>query len=376
MLQHSKGGRTARRRMMPVALITLAVAVLVPATATFAFVDLATPAKPRVPAAAVAPLVSTSFPANGGAYNSAGWTAHCGGTTGVCGSASDAYGVGSVYVAVQQVSTGRYWNGASYGARTSVLLRAAGTTSWKLPLPLPPDGSYRVTGKAISKLGAATPVTALAQTTIDNTKPLPPILSAGAANQTSDTSAQFAFRSNDAAVGFVCSLDGATAAACASPAKYKNLDVGAHSFRVYALDAARNTSAPASYAWTIARPASFRITGNIAGLAPGVTQPVDLTFTNANDVPISVTAVTITIGATTTKNGEPNPGCSGTQNLVVVHSFTGPVTVPANTTESLTDLSVAPARWPSLQMPDLPVNQDACKDTSFALTYSGAAAQA
>src|SRR5262249_28318590 len=148
------------------------------------------------------------------------------------------------------------------------------------------------------------------------------------------------------------------------------------SFRVYALDAARNTSAPASYAWTIARPASFRIAGNVAGLAPGVTQPVDLTLTNPNDVPISVTSVTISIGATTTKDGHPNPGCSGTQNLVLVHGLVGSVTVPANTTTSLTDLSIAPTLWPALQMPDLAINQDACKDTSFALTYTGAATQA
>jgi hypothetical protein len=320
--------------------------------------------------------VTAAFPANGASYNAASWTARCAGVTGVCGSASGASGVGSVYLAVQQVSTGRYWNGSSFSARTSLLLHATGTTSWKLALRLPPDGVYRVTGEATSKLGVATPVATLAQMTIDNTKPSAPLLTAGALAHTSDTSAQFDFRSSEATVSFACSLDGAAAATCASPAKYKNLGVGAHSFRVYALDAARNTSAPASYAWTIARPASFRIAGNVTGLAPGVTQPVELTLTNPNDVPITVTSVTITIGDGTTKNGQPNPGCSGTTNLVLVHSLVGSVTVPANTTASLTDLSVATSRWPALQMPDLPVNQDACKDTSFSLTYAGAATQA
>jgi hypothetical protein len=376
MLHNGKAGRSARTRMIAAGLVTVAAAIVLPTSTTFALVELSASAKPRIPAMATPPVVTTSFPKDGGSYNAAGWTAHCAGATGVCGSASDPYGVGSVYVAVQQVSTGRYWNGKSFSGRTSLLLRAVGTTSWRLAVPVAPDGVYRVTGKAISKLGASTPLKALAQVTIDNTKPAPPVLTAGALAQTTDTSAQFAFRSNDPTVTFTCSLDGAAASRCTSPTKYNNLDVGTHSFRVFALDKAHNTSAPATYAWTIVLPASFRISGSVAGLEPGVTQPVDVTLTNPNDVPISVTSVTITIGETTTKNGQPNPGCSGTQNLVLVHGLVGAVTMPAKTTASLTSLSVATKRWPALQMPDLRINQDACKDTSFALTYSGSATQA
>src|SRR3954452_5970781 len=77
----------------------------------------------------------------------------------------------------------------------------------------------------------------------------------GPAGSTSATSASFAFGANQAAQGFVCSLDGGAFTACESPASYSGLGVGAHSFRVAAIDAFGATDAtPAALSWSVVAP--------------------------------------------------------------------------------------------------------------------------
>ncbi|HEV7492818.1 Ig-like domain-containing protein [Baekduia sp.] len=70
------------------------------------------------------------------------------------------------------------------------------------------------------------------------------------------TSASFAFTGDDDttpanALTFHCTLDGAAAADCTSPAAVDNLGLGLHTFAVTATDAAGNVSAPASASWTV-----------------------------------------------------------------------------------------------------------------------------
>ena len=68
---------------------------------------------------------------------------------------------------------------------------------------------------------------------------------------TSSTSATFAFTSDEAG-SFECSLDGGAWAACASPKTYSGLALGAHEFRVRAVDESGNTDgSPATHTWTI-----------------------------------------------------------------------------------------------------------------------------
>jgi len=67
----------------------------------------------------------------------------------------------------------------------------------------------------------------------------------------SSHSAVFTFSSNDPTASFFCSLDGAAAAACASPYSLSGLADGNHSFRVYGKDAAGNESADLADVWTI-----------------------------------------------------------------------------------------------------------------------------
>ena len=84
----------------------------------------------------------------------------------------------------------------------------------------------------------------------DTTAPTTSIVSA----TTSGADASFQFTASESGSTFACSLDGGAYAACASPHSYGGLAVGAHTFAVRATDAAGNTGAAATHAWTIAPP--------------------------------------------------------------------------------------------------------------------------
>ena len=95
------------------------------------------------------------------------------------------------------------------------------------------------------------------------TEPAPPVADVTAPNATIDKGpkkktkskkATFQFSADDAGARFTCKLDGKAFAACASPAKYKRLKKGKHSFSVVATDAAGNADAtPATYRWKVKR---------------------------------------------------------------------------------------------------------------------------
>ncbi len=68
-------------------------------------------------------------------------------------------------------------------------------------------------------------------------------------NLSNDSSPTFEFTTNETA-NAECSLDGAGFAACSSPKAYAGLADGPHTFAVRATDAAGNTGAADTYAWT------------------------------------------------------------------------------------------------------------------------------
>jgi hypothetical protein len=113
---------------------------------------------------------------------------------------------------------------------------------------------------------------------------------------------------------------------------------------------------------------SFNIAGGVGNLMPGVDTAIRLTLTNPNGVPIYVTTLTVTIAADSTP-----AGCSSANNVQLTQSNASsadPITVPAKGSVTLTS---AP-RAPKIVLLNLPgVNQDVCKNKSFALTYSGSA---
>ena len=74
----------------------------------------------------------------------------------------------------------------------------------------------------------------------------------GPADGTTDTIAQLTFSASSPRVTFTCSLDGAPAAPCASPASYTGLAAGPHTFQVSPTDAFGNRGPAAAWSWSIA----------------------------------------------------------------------------------------------------------------------------
>jgi hypothetical protein len=113
---------------------------------------------------------------------------------------------------------------------------------------------------------------------------------------------------------------------------------------------------------------AFTITGGAGNLMLGVSTPIRLTVTNPNGVPVVVTSLTVAIAADSTP-----PGCTTASNVRLTQSnvsAANPVTIPAKGSVALT----RPPGAPQITLLNLPgVNQDVCKNKSFALTYSGSA---
>lgn len=77
-------------------------------------------------------------------------------------------------------------------------------------------------------------------------------ITSGPATRTNDSSAHFAFSSNEAGSTFACSLDGGPFEACTQPKSYFSLNEGPHEFQVRATDGSGNTDAtPAVRTWTV-----------------------------------------------------------------------------------------------------------------------------
>jgi hypothetical protein len=110
------------------------------------------------------------------------------------------------------------------------------------------------------------------------------------------------------------------------------------------------------------------ISGNASStLYPGKTSDIDLTLTNANNFTIRVTALAVSVEEQTT-----NVGCSGTQNFTT-NALVGTVDVPADTTATLSQLGVVEARRPKITFLNTASNQDACKNVTVTMQYSGTA---
>jgi hypothetical protein len=100
------------------------------------------------------PTVGFAFPSASAAYNLAGWTAGCP-TAGLCGTAADAgWGVQTVEVSIERMSTVRWYNGSTFGATSERWLTATGTTSWSYALAnLSTNASYTVKVRARDAAG-------------------------------------------------------------------------------------------------------------------------------------------------------------------------------------------------------------------------------
>jgi hypothetical protein len=120
------------------------------------------------------------------------------------------------------------------------------------------EGSHTLLVRGVDGVGNKTSATPYAWL-VDTVPPPAPTVT-GPATLTRETSAAFTISDTDPTVTFTCSLDGATASACASGLSLQQVAEGSHTLSVIAVDPARNT-ATTSYAWTVdATAPSVRVT--------------------------------------------------------------------------------------------------------------------
>ncbi|WP_181885168.1 Ig-like domain-containing protein [Pontibacter diazotrophicus] len=150
-------------------------------------------------------------------------------------------------------------NGTAIGTVT-----AASNGAWSLiPTAALAEGRHRVTAKATDAAGNSSPNSTTTSFTIDTQAPETEIASGPAATSGSGE-ATFNFKSNEAGVKFLVSLNGAAFTEAASHYTLQGLADGPQILAVRAIDAAGNTDAtPATYSWTIdtQAPAAPSITG-------------------------------------------------------------------------------------------------------------------
>ncbi len=193
------------------------------------------------------------------------------------------------------------------------------------------------------------------------------------ADPAGSTSATFAFSDRLSHASFRCKLDGRPWRRCASPIHYSRLRPIEHHFYVYvhANTPSDIRSRVVRFNWNAITQVSsenFSISvGVIGSLYPGaVPVPIPLTLSNPNGVPIVVTRLTVVVTSSPA-------GCSSSTNVRLTQSSLSsmnPVLIEANSSLRLPAKGVAA---PMIQLLDLPVNQDACKNAAFPLTVTGSA---
>ena len=202
------------------------------------------------------------------------------------------------------------------------------------------------------------------------------VIVVGPPASTIDPDATFIFTNSRAGVTFECRLDSGPFEPCSSPKTSEDLAVGPHTFFVRAVDGT-GTGPVAQHPWTIVT-AGFGISGSLTAqqqLAPGVTWPLDLEFTNPynNAQGIDVKTLDITVNNLTMRDGEPNPNCIGSENVIVDPKTAWNINLPPRSTVKLSERVSNSESWPQVTMKNEPWNQDACKNSVFTFTYTGTA---
>lgn len=197
-----------------------------------------------------------------------------------------------------------------------------------------------------------------------------PTLSEHPDAQSPSTRARFGFTARRPGARFECHLDRARWRTCSSPALFAGLAVGRHKFSVRTVDRQGRHGAAAKFRWTVLAAKDFSIAPDLSGLgalypgAPPLALP--LTVQNPNPAPIVITGLRVSVGA------DP-AGCASADNLALGQSNaspSAPLEVPADGSVRLPAHGVLP---PTIQLRDLPINQDACKNAQFPLEFTGSA---
>jgi hypothetical protein len=182
--------------------------------------------------------------------------------------------------------------------------------------------------------------------------------------------ARFTFTVRGNRARFQCRLDRRAWNRCHSPVRFAGLRPGDHRFAVRTVGPHGSHGASARFRWRVLSPRGFTIAPrlpDLGGLYPGAPAlPIPLTLSNQNPVPIFVTRLAVSSAAGP-------PGCQGDENLALTGagvSSSAPLEVPAKSSVNLPAPGVAA---PTIQLRNLPVDQDACQGASFPLSFSGSA---
>jgi hypothetical protein len=183
------------------------------------------------------------------------------------------------------------------------------------------------------------------------------------------TSVRFGFAARGAP-RFECRLDGARWRSCRAPVELAGIAAGGHTFSVRAVDRRGRHGPAARFHWTRLEPKELSIEPALSGLgvlypgAPPIGLPV--VVSNPNPAPVLLTSLWVSVPT--------NPaGCPSAENLALGPagvSNASPLEVPAGGSVSLPAGGVSP---PTIQLRDLPVDQDACQGARFQLDFFGSA---
>jgi large repetitive protein len=201
--------------------------------------------------------------------------------------------------------------------------------------------------------------------TIDSVPPPAPVITDKPDDPNGDGLADFTWITDAGVAYYRCMIENEGFLPCDSP--YRHIlniaNSGQHQFAVRAYDVAGNFS-ETSYTWKVDIGLRFTIVGNAIGLLypGGPTRMIDLVLHNPNNSPILVDQLSVTL--------ESKSACP-TTNFVLIQPgsdqlMTPMVSVPANGS-----VHVPTAQQPTLQLLNTASNQDACKNLTFALTYTG-----
>jgi ribosomal protein S12 methylthiotransferase accessory factor YcaO len=126
----------------------------VTAQATDSYANVATSSTVSFTYGTALPMVTITYPVNGTDLCACGYTGK------ITGTASSNSGSGTsitaVSVAIENTTTGKWWNGTSFSASSQSFVAASGTTSWALALAgssLSTGDSYSVVAEATDSLG-------------------------------------------------------------------------------------------------------------------------------------------------------------------------------------------------------------------------------
>ena len=202
---------------------------------------------------------------------------------------------------------------------------------------------------------------------VDSIAPPAPVIGTKPDDPNGNGIAKFDWTSPEAGVTYQCSKENGPYVSCTTPYTYlANVSNNQqHQFSVRSLDAAGNPSVPASWVWKVDQSMRFIVTGDASGLLyPDVWVPLVLTLHNPNNFPIYVTSLVVAVDG----NSTCPPGANVELQQSDIDAGASKVLVPANGTTL-----IPVARSPRIRLKKTSSNQDACKNQTFGLQYSGTA---